>query len=106
MTEKSYFNTNNECNPTLQDSKERALRQQNRILSYFQSFPNDTFTPEEVWKNVFNEKILLTSVRRAMTNLTDAGKIKKTDEMRDGSYGHKCHTWRSVPQPVFAKELF
>lgn len=101
-----YYNTNSEYGRELSDSRERALRQQNRILSYFLSFPNDTFTPEEVHKALFSSYVPLTSVRRAITNLTAAGKLMKTENMKISQYGKKCHAWRGVPQPVFAKELF
>jgi len=92
---KTYYNTNKECGEELDTSKERALRQQNRILSYFQTFPQDSFTPEDVWKVIYADNTPLTSVRRAITNLTSAGRLIKTGNMKTSSYGKKCHTWRS-----------
>ena len=93
---KTYFNTNAEHGMTLSESKEHALRQQNRILSYFQSFPNENFTPEEVWKALYNDNTPLTSVRRAITNLTQAGKLIKTGNMKVSSFGKRCHCWRGT----------
>jgi hypothetical protein len=95
--ERTYYNTNNECGGELSASKERALRQQNRILSFFQTFPEDRFTPEDVWKALYTEDTPITSIRRAITNLTSSGNIIKTDHMKVSSYGKKCHTWQSAP---------
>lgn len=96
--QKSYYNTNNEAGRELIDSKLKALQQQNRILSFFQSFPGELFTPEEVKDKLFIEEdnTPLTSVRRAITNLTEAGKLTKTNVMKISSYGKKCHTWKAV----------
>jgi len=102
---KIYYNTNSESGTTLKESKEKALRQQNRILSYFQSFPNDTFTPEEVLKTLYSDNTPLTSVRRAITNLTEDGKLVKTDEMRMGGFGKLCHCWRASRIRCIQKEM-
>lgn len=102
---KTYYNTNNEVGDELDTSKEKALRQQNRILSYFQTFPDQSFSPEEVYNALYSDNTPLTSVRRAITNLTDAGKLIKTDIFKVSSFGKKAHSWRTAT-PVFAKELF
>lgn len=100
---KTFYNTNSEHGTTLTESKEHALRQQNRILSYFQSFPNDTFTPEEVHDALYLDNTPLTSVRRAITNLTEDGKLVKTEIMKFGFFGKRCHSWKAAS---YAKELF
>jgi len=93
---KDYYNTNKEYGEELDTSKERALRQQNRILSYFQTFPTESFSPQDVWAALYDNKTPITSVRRAITNLTAAGKLRKTDTMKTSSYGKRCHTWQGV----------
>jgi len=100
----TYYNTNSEVGLELRTSKEKSFLQQNRILSYFQTFPQDTFTPEEVWQAVFDPYVPLTSVRRAITNLTEVGKLVKTDVFKVSSFGKRCHCWKAAA-PVFAKEL-
>lgn len=102
---KTYHNTNCEVGEELQTSHEKALLQQNRILSYFQTFPQDTFTPEEVHKALYSDNTPLTSIRRAITNLTEAGRLTKTDVFKVSSFGKRCHSWKAAA-PVFAKELF
>ena len=106
MSEKSYYNTNREKGEELETSKERALRQQNRILSFFLSFPDSSFSPEEVWKTIYFDETPITSIRRAITNLTDAGKLIKTQEMKVSSYGKKCHSWKAVIRKPIQQELF
>ena len=44
-----------------------------------------------------NEKWPITSIRRAMTNLTDDGMIVKTQETVKGVYGKNEHLW-SLPE--------
>jgi hypothetical protein len=100
---KSYFNTNAENGGALSVSKERAIRQQNRILSFFMSFPGQNFTPEEIHKALYGDNTPLTSVRRAITNLTQAGKLVKTDDMKVSSFGKKTHSWRCTS---IRKELY
>jgi Fe2+ or Zn2+ uptake regulation protein len=94
----TYYNTNNEVGEELETSKERALRQQNRILSYFQTFPKENFSPQDVWKALYGDKTPITSVRRAITNLTAAGKLIKTDFWKISDYGKRCHTWCAAPE--------
>lgn len=98
VKELSYYNTNNESGRELVDSKLKALKEQNFILGFFQTFRDDLFTPDEVWNNAFTDqnRPLLTNVRRSITNLTKAGKLVKTDYMKVGMYGKKCHSWRAV----------
>ena len=43
-----------------------------------------------------NEQTPLTSIRRAMTDLTAEGMLVKTDYRVEGSYGKKVHTWRAA----------
>lgn len=91
---RDYYNTNREVGSTLMESRATARTQQERILEYFQIFNRSRFSPHEIRDNVFENIIPLTSVRRAMTNLTDAGYLEKTIFMKEGSYGKQVHTWR------------
>ena len=88
-----YYNTNNETGETLAKSRDRAKTQQDSILAFFMAHPNDHFSPDFIALNVLPEAPL-TSVRRAITNLTSEGKLDKTDTMTMGRYGKKVHTWR------------
>jgi hypothetical protein len=48
------------------------------------------------WALQYGEKIPITSVRRAITVLTDKKKLIKTDHTRSGLYGKKEYIWRAL----------
>ena len=52
-----------------------------------------SWTPNEVLNYAFGNKIPITSVRRAMTDLTNDGKLIKTKFKRLGSFGRMVYTW-------------
>ena len=62
------------------------------ILQFFAAHPYENFTPFEIQKvlNLHNRPI--TSIRRAITNLTPDHLIK-TQIMRPGDLGSPNHTW-------------
>jgi len=88
----SYYNTNKETGNTLSNSRYRAKSQEEIILSIFRE--GDLLSPDEVL-NICNEEksYLLTSIRRALTNLTTKGLLVKNDVFKIGRYGKKTHTW-------------
>ena len=67
----AYYNTNRETGSTLSLSWGKANKQEH----YGKRYP-------------------LTSIRRAISNLTDNGKLMKLERMVMGNYGKKVHTWR------------
>jgi Fe2+ or Zn2+ uptake regulation protein len=86
----------------LPEARKRAARQKEAILDYFRQRYSMNFTPREIWsalvfaENPMTSNILLTSVRRAISDLTKEGKLAKCDysERRDGGYGHPNRTWK------------
>ena len=92
-----YFNTNNESGETLKMSREKVAKQEDVVITFFRLSPGRRFTPEEV-QRYCNINSPLTSVRRAITNLTNDGKLTKTKEMRKGMYGKSVHTWELAQQ--------
>jgi hypothetical protein len=91
---KDYYDTNKESGNVLSKSRSQARTQQHKIMDFFRAHPYDLFAPHEINDKVFLWDIPLTSVRRAMTNLADDGKLKKTNYMKRGIYNKKVHTWR------------
>lgn len=99
----TYHNTNQESGETLIESDVRAKGQEGPILRMMQAAEPNGLTPCETWSRLAKTMgadcpIVLTSVRRAITNLTTAGTLDKTKQMRQGMYGKKVHVWR-VAQP-------
>ncbi len=70
-----------------------AMTQTEKILRFFEAHANEEFTPCEVWQAEGYGTMLLTSVRRSMSNLVKAGDLVKTSNRRKGIYGELNFTW-------------
>ena len=91
-----FYNTTNEKGSELSTSKERSVIQTVLVLNVFKLFPNDNLSPDEGTKyiaNTFNRTFPITSIRRAITDLTSEGKLKKTDKKVMGHWGKRVRTW-------------
>ena len=90
-----YYNTNNETGLTLSDSWVKSAQQNELILRLFMDNVNQVFTPDEILHlcEVCEKNWPITSIRRAISTLTDQGKLTKTNELREGRYGKKEHVW-------------
>lgn len=80
--------------------RRRAVTQQSRILEIFIRYPHGLFSPERIVRGYFymyKKKLNLNSARRAITDLTTAGYLIKTDEMIQGDAGKPVHQWRLNP---------
>lgn len=98
---KDYYNTNDESGGQLGQSRRRATDQQQIVLRFFERNPGRNFAPHQIQQAVLPGSPL-TSIRRAVTNLTDAGKLQKTDTKVAGSYGKQVHTWKlSEPEGLW-----
>tara|TARA_B100000214_G_C23913640_1_gene602585 strand:- start:490 stop:864 length:375 start_codon:yes stop_codon:yes gene_type:complete len=96
---KMYYNTTNENGLNYKSNLKQAINQEKLTLAVFQTYPNDNLSAYDVWKflvdnETINQETPLTSIRRAITDLTNAGKIVKTDRKVLGSAGRKTYTWR------------
>jgi len=88
-----YFNTNNETGETLKESRVRAESQESTIYRYFADNPSEELTAFEI-KAKLRMRSPITSIRRAITELTNKGRLEKTDTMKRGDYGKRCHCWK------------
>lgn len=91
-----YYNTNEENGDILKQSRAKADSQADTILEFFVQHKEQLLTPEDVWRSVYTSNTPLTSVRRAMTDLTALGCLEKMPKMQIGQYGKQIHTWRFV----------
>lgn len=89
-----YFNTTSLSGPSLTARKERIGGQNWKVLHYFKSHPEGYYTPFDVQSNLFWNEVPITSVRRAMTTLTELGYLVKTDVRKPGKYGDDNFCWR------------
>lgn len=88
----TYYNTNNVSGDRLLQARACSKKQDDRILAFFRDYPGN-WSPEEVWEAVERKTCPLTSVRRAISTLTDDGFLQKTNTMKPGMYGKPIHTW-------------
>lgn len=94
----SYHNTANETD-RLEEYEQKAATQEQRVLDFFRRWHSTGFTPSQICGHVLHNRAPITSARRAMTNLTQAGKLVMTNETRWGKFGRKEHVWRLAEQP-------
>lgn len=97
----SYFNTTNETGRQLEKSIDKAENQEAIILNLFKK--NISMSPSQVY-SYFDSSTPITSIRRAITVLTDHGLLVKTDRMVFGMYGKKEHIYELI-QKVTLEEL-
>jgi len=95
MVSSDFYNTIGETGSTLKKSRAKSRAQQILILTYMRANLNMGFTPFEIKRLIpFFQDTPITSVRRAMTNLTTDGYLVKTKNMKPGELGKMNHTWR------------
>ena len=93
----SFYNTVRLTAAQLIKANAKAITQEEKIHNLFKSMPlvnGKGLTPSQVLiKTPGLGKIPLTSVRRAMSNLTRDTRLIKTDETIEGPYGMPEHVW-------------
>jgi hypothetical protein len=92
----TYFNTANLKNPALGKAEQRAKNQEDMILDFFVDNPHLKFTPSYVWNHFESQgkQWPITSVRRAITNLTKRGVIEKCITQKTGIYDMPEYEWK------------
>lgn len=96
----SYFNTTNESGTTLKNNVFKAKSQEAEIYRQF-CYNKKAFDSNLITCLGFSASDILqfmacpiTSIRRALTNLTKQGKLIKTNEKRIGMYGRSEYVWK------------
>jgi len=103
--DRSYYNTNHLAGAELGKAELFAKGQEADILKFFRARPGQLLTPEDASAAV-SSRTPLTSVRRAMTNLTIKGLLTKTERMRCGKYGKPIHFWSLTKNASGGPEAF
>jgi hypothetical protein len=91
-----FHNTLNQSGAELAESDKKANSLAILILKFFRQNPGCTFTPFEVQDKLDLGRKPITSIRRAMTDLThtDPPYLVKTDIRKQGEYGADNYCWR------------
>jgi len=90
----SFHNTIDASGQTLIDFEQKAQTQEDVILDLFKQYDKTDLTPDEVLLLCKFENTPITSIRRAITNLTKQGKLIKTNIQRKGQYGKLTFAWK------------
>lgn len=93
----SYFNTTGVTGNLLEDFNQKADSQECLIEGFFKRHGRRAFSPSDVQGEVL-PSAPLTSVRRAMTNLTHQGLLRKLDATKLGRYDRPEHLWTAPPE--------
>ena len=94
----AFYETIDQPGSALKESNKKTRKQEELILDLFVK-RNRPLSPSMVL-NELNLNCPITSIRRAITNLTDAGKIIKTDQYVKGNYGKLEHLWELATEPI------
>ena len=92
-----YYNTNKTTGVKLKKYKENNNKQEGLILELFRLNPKLELSPFEVHTVLKRLNVLkapITSIRRALTDLTSKGKLVKSSIMKMGPYGKQVHCWK------------
>lgn len=92
---KMYYNTTNVSGEQLPLYREKAKSQEDLVMWFFNNHPPGMHaSPEDIHEAVFPPEVPLTSVRRAMSDLTHLGYLERTEYKTLGRYGRDVHMWR------------
>jgi hypothetical protein len=89
--EKRYYNTTNLKGLELLDAIDRAESQEQLVLEVFTRV--GAASPSEICR-LLNFKYPITSMRRAITNLTKFEYLEKTEKKKKGFYNSLEYVWR------------
>jgi hypothetical protein len=87
-----HYNTNKESGQNLAESNTKAKTQEAQLLQMYRM--NMQLSASQAWKLYQGKNTPLTSIRRGITNLCNAGKLVKTDQMVKGIFGKKEHLYK------------
>ena len=95
LIDAGYWNTTHLAGSELHQAKAITACQNAQVLDLFRKHGRP-LTPSQVWRYASDggSRVLLTSIRRSICVLTEAGALEKLESKRDGAYGRKEFEWR------------
>lgn len=88
-----FYNTTGLSGDELKDKRKKVAGQTAKILKLFEDHPHTLFTPWQVYYH-FGQQLMITSIRRAITDLTTDGLLEKCDRKRSGPANEWNWTWK------------
>ena len=92
-----YYNTTNLKLDELRKEVEKADNQEQRVFKIINGLPLKAAGPSTIhyiYSLFYGNATPLSSIRRAVTNLTRSGKLEKTFEKTKGSFNKPEYIWR------------
>lgn len=89
-----FHNTINLQGDDLSRAEQKARTQNEIILDFFQNNPEKELTPFEVQSQAGLFQYPITSIRRALTDLTKDDKLEKTACQKKGNFGTLNYCWK------------
>jgi hypothetical protein len=88
-----FHNTTHETGETRATYRQSAMKQEEAVLALFRA-RRLPMSPSQVWRHYGADLTPLTSIRRAISNLTRDGLLEKMEVKVEGIYSHPEHLWR------------
>ncbi len=92
MYKSPHHNTTKETGQVLLDFTEQAEKQDDLVLKFLKHHKGKSFTPFQLHEFILCDAPI-TSLRRALSNLTKAEKIVMLQEKETEKYGRPNHKW-------------
>lgn len=101
----TYYNTNGLTGEELVNARYKAHSQSSQLYYFFVNLLREgaLVTPADLHKHFPMWPI--TSIRRAITDLTKLGVLEKTNERREGEYGQLNYCWKLRTEPEIKEQL-
>lgn len=93
--DRSFHNTTNVCGEQLDLYEKVAVNQETKILRFLRNNPKKFYSSVEINRYVFEGQLPPQSLSRALANLKNRKKIRKTEApIFEGLYRKPIHGWR------------
>lgn len=101
MAKRSFHNTLGMSGRDLMLAETKARGQEEVVYTFFKVHWGQAYPPSRVHKLLvkaekIKEMVPITSIRRAMTNLTKEGKLAMMENKVNGPLGKPEHTWKLI----------
>ena len=93
----TYYNTTHQAGEQLKKYQDQTIKQEERLLMFFQDHSDQRFTRAELHKLILQEAPV-SSITRGLANLKKQGSIVRTEEQKSGDYGRPQHCWQLAPK--------
>ncbi len=100
----TFYNTSHTLGDELRKYQTQAASQEATLLRAFIKRWKRPMTPTQARLAAGLDQAPITSIRRAITNLTTAGELEKTTQQRRGPYNRPEYLWRAAEKHRFGQQ--